>query len=155
MSGEPDWLKQARENGLVTGEGVGVGVNLAALTAAGSAVGHRTDPAAGRETEAAFQQRVIDLLHERGFTVAHFRTIRILRADGSSYYATPVQADGEGFLDLEAVRPPRVLKIELKVGYNKPSAKQHGWIGLYEQCPGVEVYCWWPEDWSTILEVTR
>lgn len=149
---EPDWLRQAREKGLV----VEVGVNVAALNAAGSPVGHRADPAAGRgETEAAFQQRVIDLLHERGFTVAHFRTVRILRADGSSYYATPVQADGEGFLDLEAVRPPRVLKIELKVGYNKPSAKQQGWIGLYERCPGVEVYCWWPEDWQTILEVTR
>lgn len=96
-------------------------------------------------TEVDFQTDVIDRAQRQGWKVAHFRGVRIQREDGSVYYATPVQADGEGWLDLYMTRGPRAIVAELKVASKKPTAAQEGWMAAHHQT-GVEVYLWYPKD---------
>jgi hypothetical protein len=60
-----------------------------------------------------------------------------------------------GFPDLVLVRPPRVVFVELKVGRRQPTPAQQHWLNLLKQCPGVEVYVWYPEDWDAIEELLR
>lgn len=142
---EPDWMKTAREKGLVITEGP---------TA-------KLEPAAGKRvegvklSEAAFQDQVISVAHGYGWKVAHFRKVCVYRRDRSIYWETPVAADGKGFLDLELVKPPRVLKVELKVGDNTTTPEQEDWIALYAGCPGVECHVWWPVHWLQIVEALR
>lgn len=142
---EPDWMKVARKKGLVITEGP---------TA-------KIEPAAEKRvqgvtlSEVEFQGQVIDLAQSLGWKVASFRKVRVQRKNGDTYWETPVAADGKGFLDLELVRPPRVLKAELKVGDNTTTPEQEDWIALYAGCPGVECYVWWPAHWLRIVEVLR
>ena len=99
--------------------------------------------------ERDFQDQIIELAHLKDWTVAHFRTVRIQRKDGSVYYATPVQADGVGFPDLILLRPPRQVVIECKVDRRKPTVDQQIWLQLFEAC-GAEAYVWYPTDWDEI-----
>ena len=101
--------------------------------------------------ESEFQQQIIDYAHLNGWRVAHFRSVRIQREDGSYYYATPVQADGEGFPDLVLIRPPRLVFAEVKVSA-KVSPKQEIWLQDLRDC-GMEVYVWRPTDWAEIERV--
>jgi len=57
----------------------------------------------------------------------------------------------KGFFDLELVRE-RLIKVELKVGYNKPTEEQLAWIESYKTA-GVECYVFWPKDWEQIVDV--
>ena len=84
-----------------------------------------------------------------GWKVAHFRTVRILRANGTSHYATPVQADGAGFPDLILVRRRRVIAAELKAGKNQPRADQVAWLEAFRGA-SVEAYTWRPTDMNDI-----
>lgn len=106
-------------------------------------------PASAGESEESFQARVIAHARARGWLVAHFRGVRVQRADGSVYWQTPVQADGKGFPDLILVRGGRVLALELKVGPNKPSREQLAWLAAFGAA-GVASHCFWTEDWKTI-----
>ena len=56
----------------------------------------------------------------------------------------------KGELDLRMIRPPRVVIAELKVGDNALTPEQRQTIALLEDCPGVEVYVWRPDDWPAI-----
>lgn len=103
--------------------------------------------------ETVFQQQIIDLAHVFHWRVAHFRTVRIQRRNGSVHYATPVQADGAGFPDLILVRPPRVIAAELKTG-TKPSDEQKQWLADFGATP-VETFVWKPSDWDEITETLR
>lgn len=100
-----------------------------------------------------FQQQIIDLAHLNGWRVAHFRNVRVQRADGSVYYEVPVQEDGKGFLDLVLARE-RIIWIEVKAGQNKPSKEQQGWIDALKAA-GQEVYVFWPSDWPEIEKVLK
>ena len=60
-----------------------------------------------------------------------------------------------GFPDLVLVKPPRVIFAELKVGKRQPTPAQREWLNLLSQCPGVECYLWYPEDWDEIQRVLR
>ncbi len=102
--------------------------------------------------ESDFQETIIDAAHLFGWRVAHFRTVRIARSNGQVYYATPVQADGEGFVDLVLVHPvqKRVLWVEVKSDTGVLSPAQVGWKVLLESA-NQEWYCWRPgDDWETI-----
>lgn len=102
-------------------------------------------------TEAQFQAAVIEMAHAFGWRVAHFRTVAVHRKDGSVYYATPVQADGEGFPDLELVRD-RVVHAELKSARGRVSIEQEGWhFALVDA--GAEAYIWRPRDLDEIERV--
>lgn len=169
---EPDWLQDARRNGLTITER---GIDVAKLTAppppkapkrkpkkadAQTPVsGRKSTPkrrgrAEGGLSEAEFQKQVIDLAHARGYKVAHFRSIAMQRKDGSVRFMTPVAADGEGFPDLILVRDGTLVALELKVGRNKPSDAQLAWLGLFKASHNA-AHCFWPEDWAEIVKVLR
>jgi hypothetical protein len=104
--------------------------------------------------EAEFQAQVVALARLSGWRVAHFRKVRVRRADGSTYWETPVAADGKGFLDLELVHPrrKRFLKVECKVPPNRPTPEQLEWLAAYEAA-GIDARVWYPADWPEIESV--
>jgi len=105
-------------------------------------------------SEATFQQRLIKALQENGWKVCEFRKARIKKG-GIDVYRTPFGADGMGFPDLIAARPPRVLFIENKSDSGQASPEQIKWLLLLSKCQGVETYCWQPAHWDTIYEVIK
>jgi hypothetical protein len=119
-------------------------VNVAALNPGGAT---RIEAPGLTQTERQFQDEVIDYAHLMGYKVAHFRTVRVQRADGSCYYCTPAVADGEGWVDLVICKPPKIFFVELKVGRNKPTEAQLMWHDLLERC-GLDVGVLYPEHWE-------
>lgn len=105
-------------------------------------------------TEAEFQRAVIDLAHDCGWVVAHFRKVRVQRKNGSVYWETPVAADGAGWPDLVLTRRDRILAAELKVGRNKPTGDQVKWLARLNAA-GVAACAWRPGDWDLIVEELR
>lgn len=61
----------------------------------------------------------------------------------------------KGWLDIEALRPPRMIKAELKTMKGKLTTEQRGTIALLAHYPWIEVYVWRPSDRSTILDIIR
>lgn len=104
--------------------------------------------------EEYLQQQIIDLAHLHHWRVAHFRTVRIQRKDGSVYYATPVQADGEGFPDLVMLKGNRKIVAEIKSEKGKCSDAQTEWLNAWELA-GAEVYVWRPKDWDEIEKILK
>jgi hypothetical protein len=104
--------------------------------------------------ESEWLQQIIDLLHTYRYTVAHFRSVRQQRADGSVFWSTPVQADGARWPDLVAVRDRRIVVIEAKVGRNKASAEQKHWLDILEMA-GAESYVFYPSDWDEMVKILQ
>jgi len=102
-------------------------------------------------TEAKFQDQVIEFAHLHGWKVAHFRRVRIQRANGSCYYQTPVQADGAGFVDLLLCRD-RVVYMELKKPGGRLEPEQKLWRDILKAA-GAEWYCFKPADWEELARV--
>lgn len=98
-------------------------------------------------SEAQLQRDVIDLAHVLGWRVAHFRTARVQRANGSISYQTPVQADGAGWPDLVLCRERRLIFAELKSRRGTLSPEQEAWLG-HLRAAGAEVHVWKPRDWT-------
>ena len=69
--------------------------------------------------------------------------------------AIPTVQGEAGFPDLVLVRGSRLIFAELKIGKNKPTPEQDGWIqALFDAragSPSIEVHVWRPEQWSQIL----
>lgn len=108
-----------------------------------------------RESEADFQRAVIEWAQRSGWRVAHFRTART--KDG---WRTPVEADGEGFLDLTMTRRGRLIFAELKSDRGRLTIAQKLWLAdlqLVEHAatPYVEVHVWRPRDWPVVRETLR
>lgn len=117
-------------------------------------VGPLDGPPAGstpgrQESEAAFQQRVIDLAHQHGWLVASFRPARVLR-NGVEKYETPVGADGRGWPDLVLVRD-RVIFAELKSDKGPLRPDQEKW-GEWLDDADAEYWVWRPKLWPEIVE---
>lgn len=97
-------------------------------------------------SEKDWQAQVVGVLQDVGFITYHTYNSRRSTA---------------GFPDLVAVKPPRVLFIELKkqnVPRHKPTRTEIAqiiWRVALLQCPGVETYLWRPEDWDAIVEILR
>lgn len=141
-----DWLTKARAEGRIKEHGI----RIAELT--GISETKADDPRLGHMSERQFQQEVCQLAHANGWRVAHFRKVRIQRADGSTYWETPVAEDGEGFPDLMMVRRGcRPLFAELKVKRNVPSEEQWAWIHDL-RATGAKAVVWYPSDWQEIVE---
>lgn len=99
--------------------------------------------------EKDFQRQVIDTARALGWMVAAFRPA----LSASGHWLTAVQADGKGYPDLTAVRPPRVLFIELKNDNGRLTPEQVIWLGHLKDCPGVETFIWRPSDAEEIIKV--
>jgi hypothetical protein len=102
-------------------------------------------------TEELFQDMLIDLAHRLGWSVVHFRTVCVRRANGSVYWETPFQADGEGFFDNVLTRE-RVIYAELKSKHGRQKPAQKVWADRMERAK-QEHYCWWPKDWDDIERI--
>lgn len=106
--------------------------------------------------------KVIELAHEHGWLVAHFRPAQTQ----SGRWHTAVQADGGGFPDLvmarptihqtrsTPMRPARVVYAELKSATGRTSPAQRQWLHILQYC-GQEVYTWKPTDLDAIEEALR
>lgn len=95
-------------------------------------------------TEKELLGKIIDLARMHGFRVAHFRSVNALRANGTSSWRTPVDADGKGMPDLLMVRE-RVLVAEVKGGAHKPTPEQDAWLSAF-RLAGVTACVWIPRD---------
>ena len=154
---EPQWLKdaieRARDEGRILNETAPVALP------APSAELHKKKPAQRQVRvrasvrEAEFQLQVIEYAQARGWRVAHFRAVRVQRRDGTTFWETPVAADGRGFFDLLLVRA-RLVAIELKVPPNTLTEDQLRWLEWYKKA-GVEAHVFRPADWPAIEEVLR
>ena len=102
----------------------------------------RTEP-----TEAEFTDQVIAFARLHRWRVAHFRPAKTSRG-----WRTPVQGDGKGFPDLVLVRGLRLVFAELKVGRNKTSPEQGGWIAALMGA-NQSMFVWYPGDWPNIERI--
>lgn len=102
-----------------------------------------------QKPEEAFQQQVLDLAKLCGFKRAHFRTVRIQRANGEFYYATPVQADGADFPDLLLLNGPVFLVWELKIPPKVATPGQLAWLAAFAAV-GAEARVITPADWPYV-----
>ena len=118
------------------------------------AVATQASPAVLHQSEAAHQVNVIKLLHETGWKVCEFRKARIKKA-GQDVYRTPFGADGVGFPDLFAVRPPRVMLIEDKSDHGAAAPEQVTWLLLLGKCPQLEVHVVRPEDMDKFAKIVK
>lgn len=107
--------------------------------------------------EADFQRAVTDLLSLRGYRWVHFRKSLDPRRKGQ--WRTAQDGD-KGFVDIFAVRDGRALAIELKGiqangrrGTLDPDQKL--WGLAFVAVPGIEWFCWWPDDWEEIERILR
>jgi len=106
------------------------------------------------QSGAAWEQQIIALAHLWGWTVASFRSVRVQRRDGSSYFATPVQADGAGWPDLVLVRGDRLLFRELKTDRAVTRRAQREWLSRLA-ATGADVGVWRPRGWDQIVVELR
>lgn len=122
-------------------------------------------------SETAFASQVEDLLKLYGWRWTHFRP-----AWSRKGYRTPIKGH-KGFPDYCAVRPPRLLFIELKDQYSKPTPEQEAWLNDLRECvkhitftpivkgkipsgetelslfPSLEVYLWRPSMFDEVRRI--
>ena len=101
--------------------------------------------------------RVIEIAHEHGWIVSHFRP----SLSQSGRWHTAVQGDGAGWPDLVLCRPSRrigkmgrLLFVELKSARGKLSEAQKAWIAALRDS-GEIVHVWRPTDWEEIERTLR
>ena len=109
--------------------------------------------ARGREVKQShedFRVAVIDLLHTYGFKVLNIRPGRTAKG-----WSTPVGADGIGWPDIYAVKPPYVIVWELKVGKDTVKPEQQAWLDLLDEFESHFVCVYRPEDWDEMVQVVE
>lgn len=101
-------------------------------------------------SEKDFLSQIIDLLKLFHWRFEHTFEQRI--------YA---RRTSKGFPDIVAVRPPRLLFIELKSEKGKLTPEQEAWLENLRECSrgifaeGLEVYLWRPSMFDEILEILK
>lgn len=88
------------------------------------------------------QNGILEVARILGYRVHHARP-----AMTGKGWRTPLQGD-KGFVDLVLVGRGRVLFRELKVGRNRLSEEQAGWIRALEET-GADVGVWTDENWMS------
>lgn len=88
-----------------------------------------------KQAERDWQKQVLGLAQFRGWATYH------------TYDSRKSQA---GYPDITAVRPPRVLFIELKTETGVVSDAQRAWLDALAQCPGVTALVARPSDWALL-----
>jgi hypothetical protein len=107
-------------------------------------------------SEAGLLALVLDIAAVHGWRSAHFRPARVMRR-GQPGWATPVQGNGKGFVDVVLVRPARpasgvpgrVLWVELKRDGERLRPDQERWRD-WLLAAGQEYFCWRPKDLDAI-----
>lgn len=140
---EPDWLTQARAEGRILSD---VGLRP------GGSVSTRTEGVQPDSEE--WEQEVTAIAQARGWAVAHFRKVRVARLDGTTYWQTPVAADGKGMPDLQMFRGTRQIAVECKTGTGRLTPEQKAWLDRF-RAAGVPAYVWYPKDRQQAEEVLK
>jgi hypothetical protein len=96
-------------------------------------------------TEAAFQQRIVDLATLTGWHVTHFRAVFT-----GGRWRTPLTGHA-GFPDLVLARNGVVLHAELKTDRGRLTAEQKAWLHAL----GPHGRIWRPSDWDAIVATLR
>jgi hypothetical protein len=105
----------------------------------------RTRKLALAMSEDDLQTSVIDLARLYGYKVAHFRSVKVTKKDGSTYWQTPVQGE-VGFPDLILLRDGRGLAWELKSQRGQPTPAQTQWLSAFKLA-GFDARIIRPSDW--------
>lgn len=98
-------------------------------------------------SEDALQALIVELAHALGWHVAHFRRVRVQRANGSTYYETPVAVDGKGWPDLVLARE-HVIFAELKAENGTLDPAQKDWRDWLKEAD-ARWFMWRPRDWES------
>lgn len=87
-----------------------------------------------------------DMCRRYGLKVARFPKIPVTR-NGRTWWLTPVQADGKGWLDMFIIDPlgGGVLVREAKGDREDPTAEQQEWMAWWK-ANGFDVDIWKPDD---------
>ena len=140
------------------------------------AIARGADPSAFSEGESAalppiterrYQLRIVQYAVLAGWDVWHDSATNAssscftcARANLPSHFACPtckrpitVIRNPPGKLDLELLRPPRIIFAEVKAEGGRLTVEQAARIARLRACPGVEVYTWWPKDWPNIVRI--
>lgn len=72
----------------------------------------------------------------------------------SYYHTRDSRRSAEGFPDLVACRPPRLIFAELKRDGKEPTGPQWSWLDAFAKC-GAECYVWHPSDIDEIRRLLR
>ena len=91
-------------------------------------------------TEKDFQWRIRDYAEGRLWTVLT---------------TTDSRHSPDGDPDLRMIRPPRVVYAEVKRVGGKLTDAQIIILTLVSECPPIEPYAWWPEDWEAIKAILK
>lgn len=72
----------------------------------------------------------------------------------SYYHTRDSRRSAEGFPDLVACRPPRLIFAELKRDGKEPTEEQWTWLDAFSQC-GAECYVWHSSDMDEVRRLLR
>ncbi|HMJ75128.1 MAG TPA: VRR-NUC domain-containing protein [Iamia sp.] len=97
--------------------------------------------------EKAFQSKLVAALHSRGYIVDH--TYQLRTDDGSWRTGSTLK----GKPDLLALRPPRLLAIEVKADGGRLRPDQQAVLSYFAGIPNARAWVLCPSDpWGEILE---
>ena len=88
----------------------------------------------GHETEAGFQQAIVELAELHGWYVYHTHDSRRSQA---------------GWPDLVLLRSPRIIIAEVKTAKGRLTFAQRAVLQMLDDC-GIETHVWRPADWECI-----
>jgi hypothetical protein len=71
------------------------------------------------------------------------------------YHTHDSRRSQAGWPDLALLRGNRLICAELKSAKGRLTLEQKVWLEALGNVPGVEVYCWRPDDWEEIVEVLK
>ena len=71
------------------------------------------------------------------------------------YHTHDSRRSQPGFPDLIMVRGYRMVALELKVGRNKPSPAQLGWLAALREVWQVDALWAKPDDWDNLMELLK
>lgn len=70
-----------------------------------------------------------------------------------SYHTFDSRRSSEGFPDVIALKPPRMLAVELKTDKGKPTQAQLDWLNAFAGVDQVEAHIWVPRGLDAIMEI--
>ncbi len=84
-------------------------------------------------SERDFASQVEDLLRRFQWRFMHIKPAMT----GKGAWVSRMNKEGTGWLDYLALRPPRIIVVELKDAYSKMTPEQEEWWDMWEGCQRV------------------
>jgi hypothetical protein len=105
---------------------------------------------AARTSEREFQDTLVGVLELFGYVVEHTYPLLTRPKSGQPVWRTGSTLKGKP--DLIAVRPPRLLAIEVKTEVGRPSPEQVAVLSMYSEVPCARAWLVTPDDppWADV-----